>query len=243
MEPKSPLSRLLYLARDWRSRAVFGAIREFCRGEVLDVGGWDFHVTAATRGARFDRWTTLEVDQSRLIKSDDPRVTLIHGDGCAMTFPDASFDTVLNLQVLEHVFEPLKMVDEIARVLRPGGHAIFLIPATSTMHLAPHYHYNFSRFWIEAAMERAGLEIVELRPLGGVWSSAASHALFFFLQAFRTKGMTDPRIRRPLLFYLLFPLQAAWALLSIPVQLLLGLGDLAEEPNNHLVVARRYGVR
>ena len=130
MEPKSPLHRLLYLARDWRSRAVFGAIRAHCRGEVLDVGGWDFYATAVTRGAKFERWTTLEVDESRLLDTDDPRVTVVHGDGCAMTFQDASFDTVLNLQVLEHVFEPIRMVHEIARVLRPGGHAIFLVPDT-----------------------------------------------------------------------------------------------------------------
>ena len=97
MEPKSPLHRLLYLARDWRSRAVFGAIRAHCRGEVLDVGGWDFYATAVTRGAKFERWTTLEVDESRLLDTDDPRVTVVHGDGCAMTFQDASFDTVLNL--------------------------------------------------------------------------------------------------------------------------------------------------
>jgi SAM-dependent methyltransferase len=167
------------------------------------------------------------------------RVALVRGDGCAMSFPDASFDTVLNLQVLEHVFEPIRMVQEIARVLKPGGHAIFLIPTTSTMHLAPHYFGNFSRFWIEEAMRRARLEIVELAPLGGVWSSASSHALYFFLQAFRVEGMSDAHIRRPASFYVLFPLQALWALITIPVGLVLGLGDLAEEPNNHLVVVRK----
>lgn len=239
MTPKSPLHRLLYAARDWRSRATFRALKEHCKGDVLDVGGWDFFETAVRRGARFERWTSLEVDPTRLLDTKDPRVTVVHGDGCAMTFADASFDTVLSLQVLEHVFEPIRMVNEIARVLRPGGRAIFLVPTTSTMHLAPHYHSNFSRFWIEEAMQRAGLEIVELTPLGGVWSSASSHALFFFLQAFRMEGMTDRRIRRPVLFYPLFPFQAVWALVTIPVGLFLGLGDLAEEPNNHLVVVRR----
>lgn len=239
MKPKSLVLRLLYLARDLRSRDVFRALREHCRGDVLDVGGWDFFVTAKRKGAEFTRWTTLEPDPERLLEIDDPRVTLVNGDGCAMTLPSASYDTVLNLQVLEHVFEPIKMVNEIARVLKPGGKAIFLIPTTSTMHLAPHYHGNFSRFWIDEAMQRAGLEIVELKPLGGVWSSASSHALYFFLTAFRVEGMTDPRIERPALFYLLFPLQALWALITIPVGLVLGLGDLAEEPNNHLVVVRK----
>lgn len=239
MKPKSLILRLLYLARDWRSQAVFEAARRHCKGAVLDVGGWDFYLTAKEEGVTFERWTSLEYSEDRLMQIDDPRVSVVHGDGCAMEFSDASFDTVLNLQVLEHVFEPIKMVSEIGRVLKPGGHAVFLVPATSTMHLAPHYHYNFSRFWIEEVMPRAGLEILELVPLGGLWSSMASHFFFFFFQATRFGGMSDPRIERGALFYVLFPFMALWALINIPVCLLLSLSDLDEEPNNHLVVVRR----
>lgn len=239
MKAKSPLLRLLYWARDLRSRALFSALREHCRGEVLDVGGWDFFLTAEAKQVPFERWTTLEHDQDRLLEIKDPRVQVAYGDGCRMSFASESFDTVLNIQVLEHVFEPIRMVEECARVLKPGGKGIFLIPTTSTMHLAPHYHYNFSRFWIREAFARAGLEIVELRPLGGVWSTFASRALFFFLQAFRAPGMTDREIRRNALFYLFFPLQALVAFLMIPLGLILSLGDLAEEPNNHLVIVRK----
>lgn len=239
MKSKSPLLRLLYRLRDLRSRELYRALREHCRGEVLDVGGWDFYVGAKEQGVTFLRWTTLESDPQRLLETDDPRVRLSHGDGCAMTFAEASFDSVLCVQVLEHVFDPIRMVAEIGRVLRPGGKAVLLIPCTSTMHLAPHYHGNFSRYWIREALERAGLEIVELRELGGVWSTIASRAFFFFLQAARYEGMSDPAIRRNALFWLLLPLQALFALFLIPVALLFSLGDLHEEPNNHLVVAMR----
>ena len=161
------------------------------------------------------------------------------GDGCALPFRSASFDTALNVQVLEHVFEPLLMVQEIARILKPGGKALFLIPQTSVTHLAPRYYGNLSRYWIAAALDRAGLELVLYRPLGGVWSSMASHLVFFFFQAARARGLSDPAIRRNTLFYLLLPLMVLWALVSLPVCLLFALGDLQEEPNNHLVVARR----
>lgn len=230
--------RLLYWARDLTSGAQFGVLRRFSRGSVLDVGGWDFVETAIRRGVTFERWTTLELDPERLLDSPDPRVTTVHGDGCAMTLPDASFDTVVNLQVLEHVFEPLRMVREVSRVLKPDGHAIFLIPQNSTVHLAPSFYGNFSRFWIDRAMSEAGLEIVEYVPIGGVWSSAASRFVYFFLQAARIQGMTDTRVRRNRLFFVMVPLQFLWALINIPVCLLLSLGDLAEEPNGHLVVAR-----
>ena len=239
MKPKSPLLRLLYWLRDLRSRDLYRALREHSRGEVLDVGGWDFYVHAAEKGVAFRRWTTLENDPQRLPETGDPRVTITQGDGCAMQFADASFDTVLCVQVLEHVFDPIRMVAEVGRVLRPGGKAVLLIPCTSTMHLAPHYHGNFSRYWIQEALARAGLEIVELRELGGVWSTIASRALFFFLQAARYEGMSDPAIRRNALFWLLLPFQMLFALFLIPVALVFSLGDLHEEPNNHLVVARK----
>jgi hypothetical protein len=51
--------------------------------------------------------------------------------------------------------------------------------------------------------------------------------------------MSDASIRRGPLFYVLFPFMVLWALVALPVCLVLSLGDLEEEPNNHLVVARR----
>jgi SAM-dependent methyltransferase len=236
---KSLVARALYWVRDLRSRAVFSALRKYSRGSVLDVGGWDFVISAMKKAIPFDKWTVLEVDPARVIAIDDPRVATAHGDGCKMIFGDACFDTVVSMQVLEHVFDPMSMVREMTRVLRSGGHAVFLIPQTSTTHLAPHFFGNFSGFWIEKAMEEAGLTIVEHHRLGGVWSTAASHAFYFFLQALRVPGMSDPKTRRSVLFYVLFPIQAAWALLTIAVCLVLAFGDLADEPNNHLVVARR----
>jgi len=236
---KSLVVRALYFVRDLRSRSLFDAMRRYAGGSLLDVGGWDFVVTAMRKKIPFERWTVLEVDPTRIVPVDDKRVTTVHGDGCAMTFADGSFDTVLSMQVLEHVFDPMSMLRESSRVLKQGGHAIFLIPQTSTTHLAPHFFGNFSGFWIERAMRDSRLEIVLHERLGGVWSTAASHAVYFFLQAFRAPGMSDPRIRRNVLFYLLFPVQVVWAFLSIAVCLVLSLGDLAEEPNNHLVVARK----
>lgn len=241
MTSKPLLWRLLYRARDFRSRALFKALARHVQGDVLDVGGWDFYLTAKRLGVRCKSWTTLENDPTRLPDVQASEFRAVHGDGCAMTFADTSFDTVLSIQVLEHVFEPLEMVAEMARVLRPGGTAVFLIPQTSTTHLAPHYFGNFSRYWIQAAMARAGLEIVEHEPLGGVWSTMASHQFYFFLQAARVDGMTDAAIKRGALFPLLVPFQALWALVSLPVCLFLSLADLHEEPNNHLVVARKTG--
>ncbi|MFA6003398.1 MAG: methyltransferase domain-containing protein [Elusimicrobiota bacterium] len=227
-------------ARNLRSGALFRALEEYSRGDVLDVGGWDFFSAVRKRpGIRFQTWTNLEERTETLFQSEDARYRSVIGDGEAMSFPDASFDTVLNIQVLEHTFEPIRMVREISRVLRPGGTAIFLIPQTAVLHQAPRYYYNFSRFWIQKALGLAGLEVIELRPLGGRWTSTASHLIHFFLHSFRAEGYSAPEYKRSVFFYLLFPVMCLYAAASVPLCLFLSLGDLTEEPNNHLAVARK----
>ena len=51
-----------------------------------------------------------------------------HEDAQALTFPDHSFDIVISSETLEHIPNLDKALEEIARVLRPGGEHVFTIP-------------------------------------------------------------------------------------------------------------------
>ncbi|NNL95813.1 MAG: class I SAM-dependent methyltransferase [Xanthomonadales bacterium] len=53
---------------------------------------------------------------------------VIQGDIQAMPYPDSSFDTVLLNEVLEHVPDQQAGLDEIHRVLKPGGHLLVFSP-------------------------------------------------------------------------------------------------------------------
>jgi SAM-dependent methyltransferase len=236
---KGLLLRFLYAARNLRSRPMFDAMRRYSRGLVLDIGGLDFFLTALRKNIAFEHWTTVEPSADNVPAIDDPRFTFVACDGCDMK-PIASnnFDTVFCIQVVEHVFEPNRMIAEIARVLKKGGYGVLLAPQTSTLHMLPHHYYNFTRYWMEEACRRNGLSIVEYTPLGGRWSSTASHMLYYLFQRFGTASMLVPE-KRNLFFYLLAPVQILAALLLIPLCMLLSLGDLKEEANNHLVVVQK----
>lgn len=54
----------------------------------------------------------------------------------ALPFADASFDTVLFSEVIEHLDMPEKALSEINRVLRPGGRVIIIFPNDRTFMLA-----------------------------------------------------------------------------------------------------------
>ena len=54
-------------------------------------------------------------------------VLVVQGDVAALPFPDASFDAVTTCLVLEHVAQLREAINEIARVLVPGGRFLLLI--------------------------------------------------------------------------------------------------------------------
>lgn len=81
--------------------------------------------------------------------------------------PDASFDAVLCTEVLEHLPDPVRALDEMARLLRPGGVFIITAPFWSLTHFAPyHYATGFNRYFYEFHLGRLGFDIVEMSPNG-----------------------------------------------------------------------------
>lgn len=233
------LYKVLYFGRDLLDQDIFSTLEKYCKGNVLDVGGRDFFIKIKSHNVTFSKWTTVESSLNEYYPTDDKRHHFVLGDGCNSKFGNSTFDTVLNLHVLEHVFEPIQMVKEASRVIKKSGYAIFLIPSGATLHMAPNHYYNFTRFWIEEAMQEAGLKIIELKPLGGLWKTITVRLFYFFLKSARVPGMTTKYDKRNIFFYVLFPLASLYAIVNIPLTLLLSLGDLTEDPNDYLVVARK----
>jgi SAM-dependent methyltransferase len=108
-------------------------------------------------------------------------------DGKTLPFPDRSFDTVLNVQVLEHTPHPGALVNEMARVLKDDGRLILSAPFQFRMHEQPHDYFRYSPHGLRALCADAGLEIEELHPQGSVWSVIA-HKINNYL-AFRIANL------------------------------------------------------
>lgn len=72
--------------------------------------------------------------------------------GEAIPLPDAAYDAVVCLDVLEHVQQPDALVAELHRVLRPGG--VALITAINRFAFRdPHYHLPFINWMPRPAAE------------------------------------------------------------------------------------------
>lgn len=87
---------------------------------VLDLGGGPGHFTAAFRecGARC---VLVEPDLAELTGHGPPPPGAVRGDGMRLPIADAAVDVSFSSNVLEHVRDPVLMLDEMIRVTRPGG--------------------------------------------------------------------------------------------------------------------------
>lgn len=89
-------------------------------------------------------------------------------DILAIPAPDQSFDAILCTEVLEHVPEPIKVLKEISRLLRPGGRAFITAPLGSGLHQLPfHFYGGYTPEWYKRFCKEAGMEITEITPNGG----------------------------------------------------------------------------
>jgi SAM-dependent methyltransferase len=104
-------------------------------------------------------------------------------DGEHLPFPDESFDTVLNVQVLEHTPRPRRLIAEIARVLKRNGVLIMVAPFSFRLHEQPHDYFRYSSHGLRHLLDEVGIEVDEIRQHGSLWS-VMGHKLNSYL-AFR----------------------------------------------------------
>src|SRR6478672_9102903 len=67
----------------------------------------------------------------------------IVGDARLIPLADGTVDAVLCTQVIEHIPEPVPVIREIHRVLRPGGTLILSVPAIFPQHGAPGDYWRY----------------------------------------------------------------------------------------------------
>lgn len=77
-------------------------------------------------------------------------------DGIEFPLSDASFDTILCNQVLEHVFSQKDFVAELLRVLRPGGTLILTVPFLWPEHEQPNDCLRYTSFGLRNLLEQRG---------------------------------------------------------------------------------------
>ena len=98
-------------------------------------------------------------------------------DLTALPFRAGVFDAAIHIVTIEHLKEPGCALTEIARTLGPGAPLLIAAPHEWEVHQAPHDYFRFTRHGLQYLLEKAGLEVREMRPAGGYFRLLARRLL------------------------------------------------------------------
>jgi SAM-dependent methyltransferase len=130
--------------------------RQLLKGRILDVGSGD---STSLKGLpEITGYITLDFPptNARYLQRPD-----VFGDARHLPFPDASFEQIFLLEVLEHIPEPSHVPREIKRCLKQGGLLFLSTPCLYPLHDEPHDFQRFTRHGLRMLFPGAEWERVE----------------------------------------------------------------------------------
>ena len=153
-------------------RKVAEKISHLPKPRILTVGG-----SIVGQGAS----DFLNTPNYEVIDTDvtfGPRTKVIC-DGHSLPFQDNSVDVVLVQAVLEHVLDPVKVVQEIHRVLKPEGIVYSEIPFMQQVHGKA---FDFTRYsYLGQRRLFRNFEAMEMGPTAGPGSSLSWSYVYFLM--------------------------------------------------------------
>lgn len=155
---KRRINPLDYAIEDFVKTAAAAEVKQ----KVLDAGAGE-----ARFAVYFSRHFYLALDACVGNSLWDYSRIQVVGDLAALPLRDGAVDSVLNIQVLEHVKDPGMVIRELHRVLKPGGRLYLTAPQGWGEHQQPHDFYRFTSFALRDLLTKGEFKEIEIEPLGG----------------------------------------------------------------------------
>lgn len=144
-------------------KALLPLISKYMHGKLLDVG-------AGTLLYK-DDLTKFSTSYKAADKYSAHKNLDYHYDVTDLKFKSSSFESIFCNQVLEHVEDPQRALQEMHRVLERKGKLLIGVPFFYYLHGLPHDYYRFTEKGLNKLLGDAGFKIIILQATGGFFST------------------------------------------------------------------------
>lgn len=145
-------------------------------GSLLEIGASSGEFLALMREAG---WRVFGVELSLRavqVARDNYDISIFQGVLSEAGFSNNQFDVVVLYHVLEHVLDPIKLLEDVMRVVKPNGHVIIEVPHPSGFDARvskeflssiidyPNHVFLFPPNTLKRLLKTAGFYVVYMRP-------------------------------------------------------------------------------
>lgn len=147
----------------------------YITGKTLDVG--------AGEGGRYKglfpctEYITMDVDKNAGVD--------IVGRAEKIPLADASVDSIVCTQVMEHLNLPFDAVKEFYRILKPGGHILVTAPQMNELHEEPNDFFRYTKFGLLSMFEKVGFNTIKYEQRGGFFTTRAQILIRYLIDRLR----------------------------------------------------------
>jgi SAM-dependent methyltransferase len=148
-------------------------------GKVLDIGCGAGDRLDVFRNKGFETYG-VETSDSADYAKEHLKLNVIKGDLFSAQFPDGFFDIVTLYNVLEHTHDPMKVCQEVHRILKDGGSLVIQVPNTDSLQCktfkkrwaafdVPRDLYYFRIGTLISMLEKVGLTVSKVDHFMNWW--------------------------------------------------------------------------
>jgi SAM-dependent methyltransferase len=212
-----------FFAVEKSGRELLEKERRFFRGIVLDIGCGDKPYLSCFND-RIDKYIGIDLPAGKR----DCRQIDCWANGENLPFRGNSLDNVISSYALGDNREPGKIMAEIGRVLKPGGHLFLLEAQWWPLHDEPFDYWRFTKYSLGYLASLHSLKVVKIKPIGGGYLSLGLHLNYYLFYHLGLKS--------PFLLVLTLPL---YFLIQIAAYIFDSIHQLEDDPTGYLMVAEK----
>ena len=161
----------------YRRHFLYPRLAKHCRGSTLDVGCGTGEFLKFMPGA-----TGVDINEFCVSYCEDSGLNAVKMDVNILPFCDASFESIILDNVLEHIGNPKKLLDEIHRVLQSPGRLIIGVPLKKGYSKDPDHKIFYDVARLRDVLEKHNFKLISnfetpLPGLGKILNSACLYGV------------------------------------------------------------------